>query len=111
MNAFEFVNHEKFPEDPYTAEAVTLCFDGKYRVTYVRKKMQNGAMFWSEISAAVNQFGKKKYLKAFSQDSSFLQDDIKAFLDNRSWEKVTPRSQASVHAGGQVASQSDQLPF
>jgi hypothetical protein len=111
MSAFNFINHERFPEDQYIAEAVTLCFDGKYRVTYVRKKMQNGGLFWSEISAAVSQFGKKKYLKAFSQDSNFLQDDIKSFLDNRLWEKGSAKSAPSVHTGGQVASQSDELPF
>lgn len=101
MSAFDFVNHEAFPEDQYIAEAVSLCFDKKYRVTYVRKKMQNGGMFWAEISASVTKHGEKKYLKSFSQDSNFLQDDIKAFLENREWERK----------GGQVASKSEELPF
>ena len=86
MSAFEFVNHESYPEDKYIAESVTLClFDSKCRVTYVRKKLQNGGMFWSEISAAVQVQGDKKYLKGFSQDSNFLAEDIKAFLDGRQW--------------------------
>lgn len=108
MSAFDFVNHESFPEDQYIGEAVTLCFDGKYRVTYVRKKMQNGGMFWSEISASVTKGGEKKYLKSFSQDSNFLQEDIKHFLDNRSWEK----SGKSAH-GSKSAFQAadDQIPF
>ena len=101
MSAFEYVNHEAFPEDQYIAEAVTLCFDGKFRVTYIRKKLQNGGMFWGEISAAVTKHGEKKYLKSFSQDSNFLQDDIKAFLDNREWEG----------RGGQVATKSHDVPF
>src|ERR1700678_1113814 len=106
MSTFNFVNHESFPEDQYIAEATTLCFEGKYRVTYIRKKMQNGGMFWSEISAAVKQHGEKKYLKAFAQDSNFLQEDIKSFLDSRSWEKGGVQHTANVHTGGQVASQS-----
>lgn len=104
MSAFDFINHDKYPEDPYIAESVVLCFDGKYRVTYIRKKMQNGRMFWAEISAAVTKHGEKKYLKSFSQDSSFLAEDIKAFLDGRQWEK----------AGGQIAQKTktdDSLPF
>jgi hypothetical protein len=88
MSTFEFISHESFQEDQYIAEAVILCFEGKYRVTYIRKKMQNGGMFWGEISAGVMKNGEKKYLKSFSQDSNFLQDDIKAFLEGRSWEKA-----------------------
>lgn len=101
MSVFDFVSHEVFPEDQYIAEAVTLCFDKKYRVTYVRKKMQNGGMFWSEISASVTKHGKKIYLKSFSQDSNFLADDIKAFLDGREWQQK----------GGHVAKKSDDVPF
>lgn len=104
MSAFDFISHESYPEDQYIAESVVLCFDKKYRVTYVRKKMQNGGSFWSEISASVTKNGEKKYLKAFSQDSNFLQDDIKAFLDSRSWERG--RS-----GGGSVAYQNDEIPF
>lgn len=103
MSIFDFVSHDSYPQDQYIAESVTLCFDGKYRVTYVRKKMQNGGLFWAEISAAVSKNGEKKYLKSFSQDSNFLAGDIKDFLDGRKWEK----------AGGHVArNQSDnELPF
>ncbi len=87
MSAFEFVSHESYPEDLYIAESTTLCFDKKYRVTYVRKKLQNGGKYWGEISASVSVAGEKKYLKSFSQDSNFLSEDIKAFLENREWEK------------------------
>ena len=87
MNAFEFVSHESFPEDEYTKEAVVLCIAEKHRVTYLRKKLQTGAMFWDVISAAVKVKGEKKYLKAYSQDSNFLHEDIKYFLENRIWEK------------------------
>jgi hypothetical protein len=102
MSSFEYVDgsYERYPEDQYTAESLILCFDGKYRVTYVRKKMQNGGMFWDVCSASVKQNGAKKYLKGFSQDSNFLAEDIKHFLDNRGWQK-----------GGSVAQKSDQLPF
>jgi hypothetical protein len=94
-SAFEFVNHESFPEDEYTKEAVTLGFDGKYRVTYVRKKMNTGAMFWDVISASVKKGGEKKFLKSFSQDSNFLHEDIKHFLEARSWEKGASAQQFS----------------
>jgi hypothetical protein len=100
MSAFDFISHESFPEDEYTKEAVVLCIEKKHRVTYVRKKMQTGAMFWDVISASVKQQGEKKYLKSYSQDSNFLQEDIKHFLESRSWEK-----------GGRVAYQSDEVPF
>jgi hypothetical protein len=102
MSIFEYVNgsHESYPEDQYNAESVVLCFDNKYRVTYLRKKMQNGGMFWDVISTSVKQKGAKKYLKGFSADSNFLADDIKHFLESRSWAK-----------GGRVEQKSDQLPF
>jgi hypothetical protein len=93
MSNFEFVNHERFPEDQYIAEAVTICLDGKHRVTYIRKKMQNGGMFWDVISAAAKKNGEKKYLKGYSQDSAFLNEDIKNFLESRSWEKKTSYTQ------------------
>lgn len=105
MTAFEFVSHEHFPEDEYTKEAVILCIDKKHRVTYLRKKTQSGGMFWDVISAAVKCHGEKKYLKSYSQDSSFLQDDIKHFLEARAWE---------LGRGGTVAQKKnsdDELPF
>jgi hypothetical protein len=74
--------------------------------------MQNGGMFWDVITAQVKVHGEKKYIKAFSQDSNFLHEDIKAFLDNRSWEKNGNRSYASAHSsGGGVGNQSDEVPF
>jgi len=111
MNGFEFVSHESYPEDEYTKEAVVLCIDRKHRVTYVRKKMQNGAMFWDVISAAVKQHGEKKYLKSYSQDSNFLYEDIKHFLETRAWERGNANSGG---AGGYVAQKSqsdDEVPF
>jgi len=111
MSAFDFISHESFPQDQYIAEAVTLCFDKKYRVTYVRKKLQNGGLFWGEISAAVTENGKKRYLKSFSQDSNFLAEDIKSFLDRREWEPSAHTAVASPAKGGQVAEKSDELPF
>jgi hypothetical protein len=103
MTAFDFVSHEAYPKDEYTKEAVILCIEKKHRVTYVRKKMQNGGMFWDVISASVKQAnGEKKYLKSYSQDSTFLHEDIKHFLENRGWEKGK---------GGQAAQKDEQLPF
>lgn len=102
MNIFEYVagSHEKYPEDKYIRESLMLCFEGKYRIVYVRKNMQNGGMYWDTISAGVQKNGDKKYLKSFTQDSNFLAEDIKHFLDTRGWEK-----------GGRVEQKDDQLPF
>lgn len=97
--SFEFVSHEKYPEDQYTSESVVLCLDGKHRITYVRKKMANGGRFWDVISMSVKHNGDKKYLKSYSPDSNFLREDIMHFLEARSWEK-----------GGSVA-KNDGLPF
>lgn len=108
MSAFDFVSHESYPEDEYTKEAVVLCFEGKYRVTFLRKKLQNGGMFWSEISASVKKNGEKKYLKAFSQDSNFLQDDIKGFLEGRLWEK---KGVSLAQSSSKSKSDDDGLPF
>jgi hypothetical protein len=69
--------------------------------------MQNGGMFWDVISAAVKQHGEKKYLKGFSQDSNFLNEDIKAFLESRSWEKG--RSGGSVAPTPKI--ENDDVPF
>lgn len=103
MSAFDFVSHDSYPEDEYTKESVVLCIDKKHRVTYVRKKMQSGGMFWDVISAAVRQNGEKKYLKSYSQDSNFLHEDIKHFLESRAWE---------AGKGGQLAQKSDdEVPF
>lgn len=101
MSEFEFVSHESYPEDQYTGESVVLCLDGKHRITYVRKKMQNGGRFWDVISMAVKSQGEKKYLKAYSPDSNFLREDIMHFLEARPWEK----------RGQPQASKSDGLPF
>jgi hypothetical protein len=100
MSSFDFVSHESYPEDKYVSESVTLCLEGKHRVTYVRKKMQTGAQFWDVVSTGVTHRGEKKYLKGYSQDSNFLREDIMHFLDSRNWEK-----------GGTVAIESNNMPF
>jgi len=115
MINFEFVSHESYPEDAYIAESATLCFDGKFRVTYIRKKMQNGGMFWGEISASVSKNGEKKYLKSFSQDSNFLAEDVKSFLEKRLWESKS-NAQGGDRSGEEIKKQNeniqnDELPF
>lgn len=87
MNGFEFISHEDYPEDQYIAESVLFAIDGKHRVNYVRKKMQNGGLFWDVVSTGVKYRGEKKYLKGYSQDSNFLREDIMRFLEQRDWEK------------------------
>lgn len=105
--SFSFVSHEVYPEDPYVMESVVICLDGKYRVTYLRKKMTNGGMFWDVISATVKVQGEKKFLKAFQTDSNFLREDILAFLNARTWDN----SVRTVQSGGGGEQKSDDLPF
>lgn len=113
MSGFRFISHDSYPEDQYTIESVVLCIDEKHRVTYVRKKMQNGGMFWDVISAAVRQNGEKKYLKSYATDSNFLAEDIKHFLDNRGWEVGTNNTAfgPDVKKGGAVAQTNKEVPF
>jgi hypothetical protein len=76
--------------------------------------MQNGGMFWDVISTSVIVDGKKKYLKAYSQDSNFLRDDIMHFLNSRAWEYSQPvRSQAPGHVPPMppLAYKDEDLPF
>jgi hypothetical protein len=81
MSQFELVSHEMHPEDNYITESAVVCIDGKYRVTFLKKKMQTGGMFWDVPSTAVMQGGVKKYLKSVEFDSNFLKSDILKFLD------------------------------
>ena len=87
MNKIEFISHESFPSDQYTKEIVYLCLESKYRIAYIRKEAKNGGTFWDVMSLGISKNGVKQYYQSFMQDSSFLEKDIKAFLDSRSWEK------------------------
>jgi len=86
MSNIKFVSHEYFPEDQYTQELVYLCLDDKYRVAYVRKQAKNGGKFWSVISTSISKNGSKVYYEGFMMDSSFMEKDIRDFLEKRSWE-------------------------
>lgn len=109
--AFEFISHESFPEDEYTKEAVVICIEKKHRVTYVRKKLQTGAMFWDVASIPVKQNGIKKYLKTYAQDSSFLHEDIKNFLENRSWENRARASGGAFPKSAENVEIQEEFPF
>ncbi len=89
MSNIKFVSQESFPQDQYTKELVYLCLDDKYRVAYLRKQAKNGGMFWSVATASATKDDKKVYYDAFMQDSSFMEKDIKEFLEKRKWEKQT----------------------
>lgn len=91
-NRIQFVSHESFPEDMYIKEIVYICIDGRLRLAYIRKQTSAGALFWSPMTVGVTKDGRKEYFEAFSHDSSFLQQDIKAFLEARSWEGGAPIS-------------------
>ena len=87
MSNIKFISHQDFPEDQYTKELVYLEIDDKYRVAYIRKPAKNGGMFWSVPTVSATTNGTKQYYDAFMQDRSFLEKDIKHYLDNRTWEK------------------------
>ena len=86
MSHIQFVSSEKFTEDQYIKEIVYLCLEGKYRIAYVRKVAKNGGQFWGVITAGISKNGGKQYYESFIQDSKFLEDDIKHFLEKRSWD-------------------------
>ena len=86
MSNIKFVSHEKF-DDPYTKELVYLLIDDKYRVAYLCKEAKNGGKFWTAPSISITKDGNKQFYECFLQDSSFLEKDIKKFLEERSWQK------------------------
>ena|SRR3982751_6895048 len=83
--SIKFVSHEEFPEDQYTKELVYLELNVPARVAFIRKQSKNGGRFWSVANIAVTKGGSKAYYETYLQDSSFLEKDIKKFLDGRSW--------------------------
>ena len=102
MTQFEFVSHERYPEDKYIKEVVYISLEGKYRVGYVYKTMQNGGGFWDVMGAGVSVRGKKEYLKGVKYADSFLQEDIKEFLQKRKWESGRSTSRSEVAENGDL---------
>ncbi len=111
MSSIEFVSHEAFPEDQYVKEMVYLLIDQKYRVAYVRKQAKNGGQFWSVPTLGVTKEGVKTYYETFMQDSSFLEKDIKLFLDQRSWQPNRSAILAEVHEANTKTIESEDCPF
>lgn len=115
MSKIEFISHDSFPEDEFTKELVYLCLEGKYRIAYVRKKANNGGLFWSVASLGIKRNGQKEYFPAFLQDSNFLERDIKDYLEKRKWEGRSAFQQAEPpiqqpRSMDEVAND-EQLPF
>lgn len=81
----EFISHE-FVDDEYVKEIVYLQLENKYRVAYVRRSSKTGGMFWSTPSISITKDKKRIYLPTFICDSKFLENDVKKFLESRSWE-------------------------
>jgi len=95
MSDIKFISQESFPDDSYTKEIVYLELNVPARVAFVRKQGKNGGQFWGPVSVGVTKGMKKEYYQGYMQDSSFLEGDIKDFLEKRKWE--TPK--ASNHEG------------
>ena len=115
MSNIKFVSHQHFPEDQYTKELVYLLIDDKFRVAYVRKQNKNGGLFWSVPSTAVTKDGVKTYFESFMQDSTFLEKDIKHFLDQRSWDNKGPTQQRpttqSAASAARAVFGNEEIPF
>ena len=115
MSKIEFISQDSFTEDEYTKELVYLCFEGKYRVAYLRKKATNGGLFWSVASLGIKRNGQKEYFPAFLQDSNFLEKDIKDYLEKRKWEGKSAfesnSNQAYQPRSMDEVANYDQLPF
>lgn len=111
----QYISHEYLPDDQYTKEICYLSVDSKFRFAYVRKQKKDGGMYWSPISAGVTVNGEKKYRDAIQWDSNFLQKDILAFLDARSWEdrSVAPNPATAVAKPAQYEQTSfvEECPF
>lgn len=86
---FKFISHSFCPEDQYTKEIAIIEFpltSGAIRVPYCLKETKDGKKFWSPLSMSINMDGSKQYIHP-DLDSKFLENDIKAFLNARSWEQ------------------------
>jgi hypothetical protein len=105
--SIKFVSHQEFPEDQYTKELVYLLIDNKYRVAYVRKQAKNGGQFWGVPSVMVTKDGTKNYYECFLQDSSFLEKDIKKYLEDRPWAN----QQAIVEPTTPTMNYNEEIPF
>lgn len=110
--SIKFVSHEEFPEDQYTKELVYLLINDQYRVAYVRKQSKTGGLFWSPVNLSVTKDGAKVYYEAFLQDSSFLEKDIKRFLESKPWEGKQALLPNSIHQPvAQPTYQDQDIPF
>jgi len=86
MSNIKFVSREEFPEDQYSQELVYLELNVPHRVAFVRKQSKSGGKFWSVSNISFTKNGEKVYRESYLQDSSFLEKDIKKFLEERQWE-------------------------
>lgn len=87
MSKIEIIDHVNCPDDNYIKEIAHVCFDGKYKVLYVRKLSKMGGLFWSNVSVGVVMDGQKEYFNTFVQDSMFDDQAVKKLLEARGWEK------------------------
>ncbi len=111
MSNIKFVSHEVFPDDMFTKELVYLCIEDKYRVAYVRKEAKSGGKFWTVVTQSVTRGSEKQYYESFLMDSSFLEKDIRSFLEQRSWEKPSQHSQQIAPVENHSEIDHDGFPF
>ena len=87
MTKIKFISAQVYPDDQYTKESVIICLDDKYRFTYIKKSSRNGGFFWVTPSFSTVFDGERSYGNAFELDSKSLEEEVKLYLNQRSWEK------------------------
>jgi len=121
MNNFEFVDHFNTPQDQYVKEVVILQFNiqlANGKITpmnhvFFRKSLPDGRLFWDlSPKTGVVMNGQKEMIKIMSFDSNFFTDDLKTYLDKRSWENVkVNKSPTSVFAQATTPNDDQGVPF
>lgn len=87
MQEYEFIKYEDTPNDPYIKALITIrqnlyTKDGRQKanlLTFGKKEMKNGGIFWAMATHGVNE-GEKKYIKGFRCDSLGDQETLDAFI-------------------------------
>ena len=91
MSEFEFVSHERYPEDEYTNESVTLCFDKKYRVTIDRNAntvtIYDISDLESPVLISVNEYETKKKSDAEQENLMFPSLRFQTLFENTRGER------------------------
>lgn len=127
MNAFKLINHAYIDQDKYVKEVAIIEFQiyipnetkelktVGLRIPYVKKEY-NGGHFWSPVTTGIDNGGEKKLQLKPKIDSTFINEDIEAFLESKPWEAGKYIANPSVHQPLPVQTKTsptsmDEVPF